>query len=218
VDDHPLAAVLIEAAHGRFPAYDGAVEVLPALNGLAGAIFSFTGHSIITTDLDEDEVRRHLPGGSSLGTPLHPAFVAWLAKRLNAHSYTPDLVLVAFKAKPDPAFELVERPGLITHPRAVLAQAYRKDVHCYSNAAGDGLLTLGLGICGRYEVSVEVEPALRNRGLGRRLAYAARSLVPEDEPVFAEVSPGNAASLRAFLAAGYVPIGSEVGMLSQSVD
>jgi len=30
------------------------------------------------------------------------------------------------------------------------------------------------------------------------------------EPLFAQVAPGNAASLRAFLAAGFVPIGAEV--------
>jgi hypothetical protein len=30
-----------------------------------------------------------------------------------------------------------------------------------------------------------------------------------NEPVFAAVSPGNARSLRAFLAAGFVPLGSE---------
>ncbi|HXM55375.1 MAG TPA: hypothetical protein VOB72_08295, partial [Candidatus Dormibacteraeota bacterium] len=35
-------------------------------------------------------------------------------------------------------------------------------------------------------------------------------LAPAGEPVFVQVSPGNAASLRVVLAAGYRPIGSEV--------
>jgi hypothetical protein len=35
-------------------------------------------------------------------------------------------------------------------------------------------------------------------------------LVPAGEPVFAAVAPGNACSLRAFLAAGFTPVGSEV--------
>ena len=65
-------------------------------------------------------------------------------------------------------------------------------------------------MAGRVEVSVEVEPEARARGLGRSLARAALALAPAGEPVFAQVSPGNAASLRAFLAAGYRPIGSEV--------
>jgi hypothetical protein len=215
--DHPLAAVLLDAARGRFPANDGAVEMMPALDGLAGAVFGFTGHTIITADLEIDEVLEHLPG-NGLGASMHPAFITWLAERLEARSYAPDLVLAAFRAEPDGSCHLLERPDLMTHPRAVAAQVYRKNVRCYSDAEGNGLLTLGNGVCGRHEVSVEVDSGLRNRGVGRRLAYAARSLMPDGEPVFAEVSPGNAASLRAFLAAGYVPIGSEVGLLLQSVD
>jgi hypothetical protein len=34
-------------------------------------------------------------------------------------------------------------------------------------------------------------------------------LIPEGEHLFAEASPGNAASVRAVLAAGYLPVGSE---------
>ena len=43
-----------------------------------------------------------------------------------------------------------------------------------------------------------------------RLAIAARGCVPEGEPLFAQVAPGNAASVRSVLAAGFRPIGSEV--------
>jgi hypothetical protein len=42
------------------------------------------------------------------------------------------------------------------------------------------------------------------------LAAAARHLVPDGRPIWGQVAPGNAASLRAFLAAGYVPVGAEV--------
>jgi hypothetical protein len=122
-------------------------------------------------------------------------------------------VLAALPAVPDDAPELVDRPELLAHPRAQMAQRYRREVKTYSDAGGLGLLTIGRGLCGRVEVSVEVELSERCRGLGRRLAYAARELAPEGEPVFAEVSPGNAASLRAFLAAGYLPIASEVLLL-----
>ncbi|RIQ11374.1 hypothetical protein DY240_28965 [Jiangella rhizosphaerae] len=38
----------------------------------------------------------------------------------------------------------------------------------------------------------------------------ALRLVPAGEPVFAAVTPGNARSLRAFLACGFTPVGSEV--------
>ncbi|WP_256339262.1 hypothetical protein [Streptomyces sp. 2224.1] len=48
------------------------------------------------------------------------------------------------------------------------------------------------------------------RGHGRSLLADALSLLPEGEPVFAAVSPGNARSLRAFLACGFTPVGREV--------
>jgi hypothetical protein len=41
------------------------------------------------------------------------------------------------------------------------------------------------------------------------LAAAARALAPERRPIWAQVAPGNAASVRAFLAAGYRPVGAE---------
>ncbi|WP_262505693.1 hypothetical protein [Streptomyces sp. TRM68367] len=60
-------------------------------------------------------------------------------------------------------------------------------------------------------MSIELHRAQgSSRGHGRSLLSDALSLVPEGEPVFAAVSPGNARSLRAFLACGFTPIGSEV--------
>jgi hypothetical protein len=65
-------------------------------------------------------------------------------------------------------------------------------------------VTVAAGLAGRTEMSVEaVVP-----GAGRSLLKEA--LVPAGEPVFAAVAPGNARSLRAFLAEGFVSVGSEV--------
>jgi hypothetical protein len=59
-------------------------------------------------------------------------------------------------------------------------------------------------------MSIELhDPEHSHRRLGRSLLEDALALVPHGEPVFAAVSPGNARSLRAFLAAGFVPLGSE---------
>jgi GNAT superfamily N-acetyltransferase len=96
----------------------------------------------------------------------------------------------------------------IGHPRLARANRYRADVRGYT--ADGGLLLLGRGLAGRWEVAVEVDPAYRGRGIGRRLAALAPALVPPGEPVWAQVAPGNVASLRAFLAAGYRPVGVEV--------
>jgi L-amino acid N-acyltransferase YncA len=57
--------------------------------------------------------------------------------------------------------------------------------------------------------SHSVDPAHRGRGLGTRLARAARLLVPADAMLWAQIAPANAASVRAFLAAGFRPVGAE---------
>lgn len=74
---------------------------------------------------------------------------------------------------------------------------------------GDGIVIIGRGLARRREVSLEVAAEARNAGLARRLALSARALVPLDEPLWAQVAPANAASVRAILAAGYRPIGAE---------
>jgi L-amino acid N-acyltransferase YncA len=73
---------------------------------------------------------------------------------------------------------------------------------------------IGRGIAGRWEVAVEVDPEHRGCGLGRTLAIAARQLVPAEAVVWAQIAPGNAASVRAFLAAGFQPVGAETLFVS----
>ena len=74
-----------------------------------------------------------------------------------------------------------------------------------------GLVTLGTGLVGRLELSVELlAAATPGTGAGRRLIEAGLAWVPAGAPVWAQVAPGNAASMRAFLHAGFVPIGAEV--------
>jgi hypothetical protein len=94
------------------------------------------------------------------------------------------------------------------HPRVARALLYRSDVRVW--ASEHGLLILGRGLAGRWEIAVEVDETARNNGHGRALATAARHLVPDGRPVWGQIAPGNASSLRAFLAAGYTPVGSEV--------
>ncbi len=80
----------------------------------------------------------------------------------------------------------------------------------YTDAMSPKNVVLGWGLVGRREMAFEVAAAHRCRGLGRLLAHAARCLTPVDETVWAQVAPPNAASLRTLLAAGFVPVCSEV--------
>ena len=88
------------------------------------------------------------------------------------------------------------------------AERYRVDVHAWSVAGA--ILVVGRGLAGRWEVSLQVDPPSRGRGLGRALVAAAPGLVPPGAALWAQVSPANVASLRMFLAAGYRPVCAEV--------
>jgi len=140
-----------------------------------------------------------------LTAPLGARFLAALADRVGAEPGVLDAVLVA---PPSSATGLELSPAAVEHPRVERALLHRSDVRVWTTADGAGLLTLGRGVAGRWEVSLEVDPSARGRGLGTALAAAARSLV--EGPLWAQVAPANTASLRAFLAAGYRPVGAEV--------
>lgn len=97
------------------------------------------------------------------------------------------------------------------------ARRYRDEVRAYAvDGPAEAMVLVGRGFAERWETAFEVAPADRGRGLGRALAAAARHLVPDGEPVWAQVSPGNAASLRAVLAAGFLPVGAEVLFLDEA--
>jgi GNAT superfamily N-acetyltransferase len=208
-DTHPLRALLEEAARGRFPPPDGAVRVMPAPPGRFDAVVAFTAHHVIAADVEPDETLAHLPS-PDLGAPVNAEFLAWLGSRLGSPPGSLDVVLGApglLGASADP---LLREAGRRTHDRVDRAERYREGVSVYSDPDETAVVVLGSGLAGRREISLEVDEAARGRGLGRRLVLAARTLVPRGESVFAQVAPGNAASLRAFLAAGFTPIGSEV--------
>jgi GNAT superfamily N-acetyltransferase len=204
-----LLRLLEDAAGGTPPAADGVVEVWPGLEGPVDAVLAFTAHHVVAAGVDPDLVAAWLPEGD-LGAPMSPGFLIWLGERLGSHPGSLDLVLAAPGLGGAPPLDLrpVEDPA--RHPRAARAQRYRRDLRVWTDPDGAGVLVLGRGLAGRREVSFEVDPARRNRGLGRLLVAAARHLTPAGEPLFAQVSPGNAASLRVVEAAGLRPIGAEV--------
>lgn len=197
---HELHRVLLDAVDGRFPAVDGGVDIVAPMAGDHHAVVEFTGHSFVLTDRDRDDVLAR--GADGFGGASHPDLLRWLAGPdgwIGSH----DAVLAA---RGIGGGRLAGRDDLDDHPRVVRSRHHRRDVDVYGDETG--VVTIGRGLVDRLEVSVEVFPA-GMAGAGRRLIVEALGLVPAGEIVFAQVAPGNAASLRAFLSCGFAPIGAE---------
>lgn len=201
-----LARVLRDAAGGRFPPADGGVTILPQPSPRDAGVLGFTAHAVVFADADPDWILRQLPPGDLSG-PLSPPFLQVLCHATNRSAGSIDLLCVAQPLAGQPPLTLAPEEG-VAHPRIERALSYRNDVRAWR--ADGGVMLLGKGVTGRWETAIEVDPDARGRGIGRALARAARHLVPDGEPLWAQVAPANAASVRAFLAAGFEPVGAEV--------
>jgi len=205
-----LARLLREAAAGRYPPADGGVTVLAQPSPRDCGVIGFTAHAVVFADIDPGWVTAQLPPGD-LSAPLSPSFLAALCQATGRRAHSIDMLCVAepLTARP-PADQPAAEPtpdADLAHPRIVRARTLREDVRAWR--ADGGVVVLGRGVAGRLEVAIEVDPGYRGHGLGRLLASSARHLVSADEPLWAQVAPANAASVRAFLAAGFVPVGAE---------
>ena len=213
--EHPLVAVLDAAVAGSFPPADGVTELLPPDPWGWSAVVALTGHAYVLADIERTEL--DALGADGYGGASHPDVLRRLAGP-DGEIGSLDAVLVGrggvSRASPrasDPGSAvgpvLARRDDLDDHPRVRRAREHRRDIEVHGDDAG--LVVLGHGLVGRLEMAVELHAA-GSAGHGRRLIRAGLAAVAPGEPVWAQVSPGNAQSLRAFLACGFVPIGSEV--------
>lgn len=199
---HPLLIMLEAAAHGRFPAADGRVDVMPPDHHGAHAIVEFTGHAVVLTDRGAGDVV--FRDTDAFGGIVQPSVVLELAgdRPIGSH----DVVLV--RRGRGGGETLPESDAYDDHPRVARARAHRSDVTVHGDERG--LVTIGRGLVGRIELSVELTGTERQRGVGPELIAAGLANVDADELVWAQVAPGNAASLRAFLTCGFVPVAAEI--------
>ncbi|KOV77496.1 MULTISPECIES: GNAT family N-acetyltransferase [Streptomyces] len=202
-----LRDILDAVAAGVFPPADGGTTVVAQPSPRDAGVLSFTAHSVVFTDEDPEWVHETLRGldCDPLAATMNPRFLTALMDRTGRRAETVDAVLVGDPLPGEPPLALTEIEDA-GHPRIRYAHGRRDEVRAW--VADGGVLVMGRGVAGRLEVSVEVAEDARHRGLGRLLVTAARQLAAE--PLWAQVAPGNARSLRAFQAAGYRPVGAEL--------
>jgi GNAT superfamily N-acetyltransferase len=201
----PLAGIYAGIESGRMPRPDGSLRVVDELSPGTGVVAAFTAHTVVAADVPPAWVHAQLPP-ADLSAPLKAPFLSALSTRLDRRVGAIDMVTLAPPAVGDPPLPLTPVTD-DDHPRVRRARRYRDEVRVWT--VPGGVLVLGRGVAGRFEMAFEVTQNARGRGLGRALATSARHLVPDGRGVWAQVSPGNAASVRALLAAGYQPVGSE---------
>ncbi|WP_250002365.1 GNAT family N-acetyltransferase [Actinoplanes sp. M2I2] len=203
-----LAKILAAAAAGAFPPPDGRTTVVPQPSERDAGVLAFTAHTVIFLDDDPEWIHATIAGldCDPLAATMNPVFLAALMTRTGRTTETIDLLTVAPALAGPPPLPLTEQER--DHPRVRRALTHRDAVRTWS--APGGLLTVGRGVAGRWEVSIEVDEPARERGLGRALALAARHLIPAGEVLWSQQATGNARSIRAFQAAGYRPVGAEI--------
>jgi GNAT superfamily N-acetyltransferase len=200
-----LAAVLDGIARGEFPPNNMGLTHVPQPSVRDAAVLSTTGHVIVAADVDPRWLAEHYPHGRP-GEAFNPRFLGALEVVTGRRVNNIDILLMA-AARPGRSGVSLAAVHDHTHPRVRRASRYRDHVMVFT--CEGGVLAIGRGLAGRWEVGLEVGPAHRGKGLGRAMAEAAAHLTPDGAPMWAQVAPGNAASLRAFLAAGYRPVGQE---------
>ncbi|MGH3290527.1 MAG: hypothetical protein ACRDP7_01835 [Trebonia sp.] len=208
--DHPLAGLITAAAAGRFPAADGRWTRVPPWQPGLQAVMAFTGHAVFAVDPDISGHLLDSLGADGFGGAHDPRLITALAGP-DGWIDTLDILMAAQGAgRPGVPPVLVRRPDLTSHPRAAFAAGIRDSPQIigYPDPGRSALAIISQGIAGLTELSFELEPGHRGQGAGATLARDALSAIPDGQLVLAAVAPGNAASLRALLAASFVPLGS----------
>jgi hypothetical protein len=208
--EHPLAGLITAAAAGRFPDPDGGWERVPPWRPGLEAIFSFTAHAVFALAPDISDQRIASLGADGFGGAHDPRLITALAGP-EAWIDSLDMLLAGRgTGRPGAAARLVDRPDLAVQPRARFAARIRDEprVLGYPDPHRSALATISRGIAGLTELSFEIEPGRRGHGGGASLAADVLSVLPAGQLAVAAVAPGNAASVRALLSAGFVPLGS----------
>jgi hypothetical protein len=202
--------MIAAAAAGQFPAADGGWQRVPPWRQGLEAVVAFTGHAVFAVAPDIPDSLLVALGADGFGGAHDPRLVTALAGP-GAWIDSLDMLMACHGTGSEGAPPaLADRPDLATHPRARFAAELRRQPRLlgYHDQRRCALAIVSRGIAGLTELSFELEPGRRGTGGGARLVSDALTVIPSGQVVVAAVAPGNAASVRALLAAGFVPLGS----------
>ena len=208
--DHPVARLIAAAAAGRFPDPDGGWRRVPPWRPGLEAILAFTGHAVFALRPDIPDRLLVSLGADGFGGAHDPRLITTLAGADGWIDSLDMLMATPGTGRAGIAPRLIDRPDLATHPRARFAAGIRDHPRLmgYPDPHRSALAVVSRGIAGLTEVSFELEPSHRGAGGGAELVRDALSAIPAGQLAVAAVAPGNAASVRALLSAGFVPLGS----------
>jgi hypothetical protein len=203
-----LAATLTAAARGKFPDADHSVALAPRPIGARAAVVAFTARHVIASELDPDQVARHLRA-QGIQLPTDPRFLAWLSERAGGvWEDTIDVVLARQGSETTSDLRMVVPDAeALSDPRVAFAAFSRSDLRVHRSA--DGVVVLGRGLAGRLEVSIELGAGARGAGRAEEMLDRALACAGPTEFVYAQISAGNSAALRAALHTGFRPICAE---------
>ena len=202
-----VSEILENAARGTPPPVDGLVDLVPRPAGVVAAVLGFTGHHVVAADVERAWVDERVARWD-LSAPFSPRFLGGLAERVGWPAGTLDVVLIA--TRPPTPLHLRRLSEADAAPFHAGSPHPRRDAQVWQTPDGAGTVIVARGLSDRWELRFDVAEGRQGRGIGRALAGVAPALVPPTDLLFAQVAPGNVASLRALLGAGYRPIGSEV--------
>jgi hypothetical protein len=206
-----LADVLRAAANGVFPAADGGWERAALWLRGVEAVVAMTGHAFLTVGHDLADVELDAHGVDGYGGAHHPRVAELI--RGSGWADNLDVLLVRPTDAPRPCGsgpDLVSRDDLAGHPRVAVAQHVRSGIRVLGMPSRRvrSVVTVASGVGGLPEIGLQAEGPTS----GRELLDAALRWVDGElgraDPLVAAVAPGNARSLRLFLSAGFVPVGS----------
>lgn len=208
---HPLARFLRGVATGSAPAADGSWMRVSPWSQHIQAVLSFDGHAVLAVSYDFTDNQLTEMGVDGWGNAANPRILTQLAGPSGWIGSHDVLLLGAGRGSESGGGEpLVSRPDLAQRPAVEHAKRILTDVQVMGRPDHDDrdLVILARGVGGLREVSVDVAPERRGGGHGADLLVRALASVPENELIASPVFAGDAPAVAAYLAAGFVHVGS----------